>query len=282
MYKTIKTGLSEKIMTITLNRPNHLNAYNKEMQVELLDALDKAEVDDNVRVVIVTGAGRGFCAGADLDKGESRFSYQESINEFRDGGGLLSLRIYDFNKPIIAAINGPAVGIGATLTLPMDIRIASEDAKMGFVFTRRGITQEACSGWFLPRVVGISQAMEWVLTGRLFSTKEAQEKGLISKVVPHEELMNTAREFATEIAENTSAISVTLSRQLMWKMLGADHPMESHKIESKYLYYTGKNADAKEGINSFLEKRKPEFSMRVSSDLPDFYPWWEKQEFKEE
>ena len=279
MYKTIKTDITDNIMTITLNRPDRMNAYTEFMGDEIIDALDHADENDDVRVVIMTGEGKGFCAGADLDKGASIFQSDITIEDYRDGGGMVSLRIYELKKPIIAAINGPAVGVGITMTLPMDIRIASEDAKMGFVFARRGIAQEACSGWFLPRVVGISQAMEWVSTGRVFSAQEAKEHGLVSRVVPADELLSTARELAREIAENTSAMSVALNRQLMYRMLGADHPMESHKIESKYIYWTGRNADVKEGVNAFLEKRKPEFSLKVSSDMPEFFPWWEKREF---
>ncbi|WP_200084678.1 crotonase/enoyl-CoA hydratase family protein [Salicibibacter cibi] len=280
MDETIKVDVSNKIMTITLNRPDKLNAYNRQMQNDFMHALDRADSDDEVRVVIVTGEGRAFCAGADLEKGGETFGFEDSIEEHRDGGGILALRIYELKKPIIAAINGPAVGIGATMTLPMDVRIASDKAKMGFVFARRGITQEACSGWFLPRIVGISQAMEWVSTGRIFKAEEALETGLVSKVVPPEELMDTAVSLGREIADNTSAISVALSRQLMWKMMGADHPMEAHKIESKYLYWVGKREDAREGINSFLEKREPNFNMKPSTDMPEFYPWWEERTFK--
>jgi len=228
-----------------------MNAYTEFMGDEIRDALDHADENDDVRVVIMTGEGKGFCAGADLDKDASIFQSEITIEDYRDGGGMVSLRIYELKKPIIAAINGPAVGVGITMTLPMDIRIASEDAKIGFVFARRGIAQEA------------------------------KEHGLVSRVVPADELLSTARELAREIAENTSAMSVALNRQLMYRMLGADHPMESHKIESKYIYWTGRNADVKEGVNAFLEKRKPEFSLKVSSDMPDFFPWWEKREFKQ-
>jgi len=237
-----------------------------------------------VRAVIVTGAGRGFCAGADLSSGGDTFDSQQrravTIDEHRDGGGLVTLRIYESKKPVIAAINGPAVGIGATMTLPMDIRIASETAKMGFVFARRGITPEACSGWFLPRVVGISQALEWVMTGRVFTAKEALDGGLVSRVLPPDDLLPAARELAREIAENTSAISVVLARQMMWRMLGADHPMEAHKIDSKCIYYMGKSPDSYEGVNSFLEKRPARFTMKPSKDMPVFFPWWEERPFK--
>ncbi|MBU8789257.1 crotonase/enoyl-CoA hydratase family protein [Oceanobacillus caeni] len=280
MFKTIKTNIMDNIMTITLNRPDRLNAYTEFLGDEIIQALDHADENDEVRVLIMTGEGKAFCAGADLDKDASIFRSETSMEDYRDGGGLVSLRIFELNKPIIAAINGPAVGVGITMTLPMDIRIASENAKMGFVFARRGITQEACSGWFLPRIVGISQAIEWVSTGRVFSAQEAKEHGLVSRVVPADELLSTSRQLAAEIVENTSAVSVALNRQLMWRMLGADHPMESHKVESKYIYWTGRNADVQEGVEAFLEKRKPNFSLRVSSDMPDFYPWWEEREFK--
>ena len=280
MYQTLKTNIEDGIMTITLNRPERLNALNMLMIDEMIDALDYADENDEVRVIIMTGEGRAFCAGADLDKDGDIFKSDLPMEDTRDGGGLITLRIYDLNKPIIGAINGPAVGFGATLTLPMDIRIASEDAKMGFVFARRGITLESCGGWFLPRLVGIQQAMEWVSTGRVFSAKEAHEGGLVSRVVPGDKLLDSAKELAREIIDNTSQISVALNRQLMWRMLGANHPMEAHKIESKYIYWTGRSIDVAEGVNAFLEKRKPEFKLKVSKDLPGFFPWWEEREFK--
>lgn len=275
-YKTLKTEIQDRIMTVTLSREN-LNAFNRQMFQELLDVFDEADADDNVRAIIMTGDGRAYCAGADLEGGESIFQENWTAEEeFRDGGGMLSLRIFELKKPIIAAINGPAVGVGITMTLPMDIRIASSNAKMGFVFSRRGLTPEACSGWFLPRVVGISKATEWLFTGRVFSAQEALENGLVSSVVEPEELLPTARALAAEIAEHTSAVSVALSRQLLWKMLGADHPYESHKIESKMIHWMGNQDDVREGINAFFEKRKPDFKMKVSSDMPSFFPWWEK------
>jgi len=283
-YEHIKYEVSDRILTITLNRPKKLNAFTGIMQGELIEAFDWADEDDEVRAIIVTGAGRGFCAGADLSSGGDTFDSQQrravTIDEHRDGGGLVTLRIYESKKPVIAAINGPAVGIGATMTLPMDIRIASGTAKMGFVFARRGITPEACSGWFLPRVVGISQALEWVMTGRVFTAKEALDGGLVSRVLPPDDLLPAARELAREIAENTSAISVVLARQMMWRMLGADHPMEAHKIDSKCIYYMGKSPDSYEGVNSFLEKRPARFTMKPSKDMPDFFPWWEERSFK--
>jgi enoyl-CoA hydratase/carnithine racemase len=280
-YETLETDLRERILTVTLNRPDRLNAFNVPMLRDLLAVLDEADANDEVRALIVTGAGRAFCAGADLTSGGDTFdrSAEESKGVPRDGGGLVSLRLFDLRKPVIAAINGPAVGVGATMTLPMDVRIASENARFGFVFTRRGIVPEACSSWFLPRVVGIGQAMEWVMSGRVFPAQEALAGGLVSRVVPPEELLPAARALAAEIAENTSALSVCLARQLLWKMLGADHPMEAHRIDSNAIHAMGRSADAYEGVASFLEKRPPRFALRVSRDLPDFYPWWKERHF---
>jgi enoyl-CoA hydratase/carnithine racemase len=280
-YETLLTELEEGILTVTLNRPERLNAFNAPMREDLLRLFDEVDANDEIRVVIVTGAGRGFCAGADLEKGGATFDHGEEAagEERRDGGGLCTLRIYECTKPVIAAINGPAVGVGVTMTLAMDVRIASEKARFGFVFARRGIIPEACSSWFLPRVVGISQAMEWVATGRVFGAQEAHEGGLVSKLVPAEDLLPTARALAAEIAQNTSAISVALSRQLMWRMLGADHPMEAHKLDSKGISAMGRSPDAYEGVQSFLDKRPPKFGMKVSTDMPDFYPWWKPRRF---
>ncbi|OLS36226.1 crotonase/enoyl-CoA hydratase family protein [Bacillus sp. MRMR6] len=264
------------ILTIAINRPERLNALTEVAINEFIGILDRADQKDEVKAIIVTGTGRGFCAGADLENGGDTFAdSQTPESEYRDWGGRLTLRIYEMKKPLIAAINGPAVGVGITMTLPMDIRIASTKAKMGFVFTRRGIAPEACSGWFLPRVVGISKAAEWTLTGRILSVQEALSGGLISQVVEEDELLPTAISIAREIVENTSSISVALTRQLLWRMLGADHPMESHKIESKMIQWLGSQEDAKEGVSSFLEKRPPQFIMKVSEDMPPFYPWWE-------
>jgi enoyl-CoA hydratase/carnithine racemase len=280
-YETLLTDLDAGILTLTLNRPDRLNAFTAEMRDELLDVFDEIDGSDEIRVVIVTGAGRGYCAGADLSGGGGTFDHGDEVAaaEHRDGGGLVSLRIYDCRKPVIAAINGPAVGVGITVSLPMDVRIASEKARFGFVFARRGIVPEACSSWFLPRVVGISQAMEWVATGRVFSAAEALAGGLVSRVVPHDELLSAARALAEEIAQNTSAVSIALSRQLMWKMLEADHPMEAHKLDSRAIYAMGQSPDSHEGVSSFLEKRPPDFKMKVSSDMPDFFPWWKGRSF---
>jgi enoyl-CoA hydratase/carnithine racemase len=278
-------GVEDGVLTITLNRPEKHNAFTPRMLLEMIEAFDRADADDNVRAVVVTGAGRAFCAGADLSGGGGTFdpsqgSRPETLEEHRDGGGLLTLRIYESKKPVIAAINGPAVGVGATMTLPMDVRLASDNARMGFVFTKRGIVPEACSSWFLPRVVGISQAAEWVYTGRIFPAQEALAARLVSRVVPPAELLPAARALAREMAEGTSAMSVALARQLMWKMLGADHPMEAHKIDSKCIYWMGRSPDAAEGVTSFLEKRPPQFKLKPSSDMPEFYPWWTERKFK--
>jgi enoyl-CoA hydratase/carnithine racemase len=282
-YQTILVDESEGIQTITFNRPDRLNALNGQMLLDTLAALDEADANDAVKAIVFTGAGRGFCAGADLGGGGATFDHsdREARHEHRDGGGLLTLRLFDCKKPIIAAINGPAVGVGSTMTLPMDVRIASEQARFGFVFARRGIVPEAASSYFLPRVVGISQAMEWVATGRVFSAQEALAGRLVSRVVPHEQLLPSARALAREIAENCSAISVTLARQMLWKMLGADHPMEAHKLDSRMIHALGQSADAYEGVQSFLEKRPAQFKGRVSTDLPQPYPWWPERKFSD-
>lgn len=281
-YRQIKYEVINQVLFITLNRPEKLNAFSAKMRDELIDAFDRGDKDDDVRVVIVTGAGKAFCVGDDISKGgfQDVLKSKGSTKEFRDGGGLLVLKIFEMKKPIIAAINGPAVGIGITMTLPMDIRIASEHARMGFVFARRGIVTEACSSWFLPRIVGISQSLEWVLTGRIISAPEALRGGLVSRIEPEEKLLSAANELAKEIADNTSAISVALSRQLLWRMLGADHPMEAHKIDSKCVFYLGNSQDSVEGVTSFLQKRPPVFKMKPSKDMPKFYPWWQERPFK--
>ena len=282
-YQEILYDVTGGVLTITLNRPEKLNAFTRTMRTEMIDALDRADADDDVRTIIVTGAGRGFCAGADLSSGgdtfnaEARADRADGLN--RDGGGLLTLRIFECKKPIIAAINGPAVGVGVTMTLPMDIRLAADVARFGFVFARRGIVPEACSSYFLPRVVGISQALEWTYSGRVFDAAEALAGGLVRSVHPKDELLGAARAIAHDIAAETSAVSVAMIRQMMWKMLGADHPMEAHKIDSRGIYHLGRSADAKEGVESFLEKRAAVFPGKVSTDMPEFFPWWEEEEF---
>jgi len=280
-FADIRYDVEDGVATVTLHRPDRLNAVNGAMLAELIAAFGQADDDDAVRAVIVTGAGRAFCAGADLGGGGTTFAHRdETAEEHRDGGGLVTLRIYDMKKPVIAAINGPAAGFGITLTLPMDVRIASTAARIGFVFTRRGIVPEACSTWFLPRLVGIAQAAEWIYSGRVFSAEEARAGGLVSRVVAPEALLPTARELALEIAQHTSAVSVALARQMLWRLLGADHPMEAHRLDSLGVFWTGRSADAREGVASFLEKRPPRFTLRPSKDMPPFYPWWRSREFK--
>ncbi|HUP22859.1 MAG TPA: crotonase/enoyl-CoA hydratase family protein [Thermoanaerobaculia bacterium] len=278
---TVLYDLADGILTLTLNRPDRLNAYNAQLHDELIAALRRADTDDAVRAIVVTGSGRGFCAGADLGAAGDTFRRDGNANPstYRDGGGMLSLEIFRLRKPILAAINGPAVGVGITMTLPMDIRVASSAAKMGFVFTRRGMVPEACSSFFLPRIVGISRASEWVLTGRVFSAQEALEGGLVSRVVPPEELLPTVHGIAREIRDNTSPVSVALSRQMLWRQLGSSSPMRGHRIESLGIYHRGRSRDVVEGVESFLEKRPPRFPERVSTDMPDYFPWWEEEGF---
>ena len=284
-YQEILYSVSERVLTITLNRPDKLNAFTGRMMLERLDAIDRADADDDVRAIIVTGAGRAFCAGADLSSGSGTFDSREraadvGIENRRDGGGRVTLRLFDCKKPLIAAINGPAVGVGVTMTLPMDIRLASTDARFGFVFARRGICLEACSSYFLPRVVGVSRALEWAFTGRVFPASEALEGGLVRSLHAPAELLPAAQAIAREIADNTSAISVALSRQLIWKLLGADHPMEAHKLDSRAISALGQSADAHEGVGAFLAKRKADFRQRPSSEMPAFYPWWTERKFE--
>ena len=284
-YEQIRYDVEDRVATITLNRPDQLNAFTGQMAGELLDAFDEVDRDDGVRAVIVTGEGRGFCAGADLSGGGGTFDNRQrggaqSLEEHRDGGGRVTLRIFELNKPIIAAINGPAVGVGITMTLPMDIRLAVPGAKIGFVFSRRGIVPEACSSYFLPRVVGISKALEWCYSGRVFTGEEALEAGLVRSLHEPDELLPAAREIASEIAEGTSAVSVTLIRHMLWRMLGADHPMEAHRVDSAGIFAMGGSPDAREGVTSFLEKREPKFPMKVSTDMPGYFPWWPEREFR--
>ena len=282
MPEQIITEVEDGVLTITLNRPDRLNAWTATMASELIDAFDQADADDDVRVIIVTGAGRGFCAGADLESGGETFDARArgtAEGEHRDNGGQFTLRIFESTKPVIAAVNGPAVGVGVTMTLPMDIRLASENARFGFVFVRRGIVPEAASSWFLPRAVGINQAMEWVATGRVFSAQEALEGGLVRSIHPPDELLGAARELAREIVENTAPVSVALARRMMWTMLGAEHPMVAHRTDSRAMVSRGQSADVVEGVTSFLEKRPAKFSDRVSDGLPDVLPDWAVQEF---
>jgi enoyl-CoA hydratase/carnithine racemase len=273
--ETILYEVSDRIATITLNRPDRMNAFNQTMRDELVAAFGAADEDDDVRVVIVTGAGRAFCAGADLGEGGSTFDFRGRDEETlpdgtpRDGGGQVVLRIHAMTKPVIAAINGAAVGVGITMTLPMDLRLVVDGAKIGFVFARRGITPEACSSWFLPRIVGVSQAMEWVATGRVFTAEEALAGGLVRSVHAPEDLLGAARAIAQEVADNTAPVSVALARRLLWDMAGADHPMRAHEADSRALFSRGQSADVREGVSAFLEKRPAAFPDRISDGLPD-------------
>lgn len=283
-YEHISLDVADGIATITLNRPDKLNAFTGTMMHEMISAFDRTDADDTVKAVIVTGAGRGFCAGADLSSGGDTFSRGGSdvVGDKgipRDGGGLLTLRIFDSLKPVIGAINGPAVGVGVTMTLPMDIRLASEDARFGFVFARRGIVPEACSSYFLPRIVGIQQATEWVFTGRVFPAAEAKEAGLVRSVHASADLLPAATALAREIADNTAPVSVALSRRMLWRMLGASHPMDAHRVDSRGIMERGRSADSREGVVSFLEKRPAAYPDRVSDGLPDVFPGWVDPEF---
>ena len=288
-FSQIAYEVTGSVATITLNRPDRLNAFTMTMCRELVAAFDAADAADQVRVVLLTGAGRGFCAGADLERGAGTFNARdagrpvdqaaeradrETIGGLpRDAGGVASLRIAAARKPVIVAVNGPAVGVGATMTLPADVRIAAESARFGFVFARRGLVPEAASSWFLPRVVGISQAMEWVATGRVFGAQEAKDGGLVSRVVPDAALLPAAHALAKEIAENTSAVAVAVSRKLLWSMLGASTPWEAHRLDTRAIHELGQGPDTAEGVRSFLEKRPPEFTARID-DFTGILPEW--------
>ena len=293
-YETIRYQVENGIATVTLNRPEVFNAMNSLMMNELIALFDETDRDDAVRVVVVTGEGKGFCGGADLSKGADIFdkdkngsaekdtpiradgTFDYSKESARDGGGRLALRIFNSLKPVIGAINGAGVGIGASMLLPMDIRIASEKARLGFVYARRGIVFECCSSWFLPRIVGITKALEWSYSGRVMPADELKAGGLVSEVVAHEQLLPRAYEIAREIADNTAPVSVALMRQMAWRSLGMSHPMEAHRIESRGICTRGRSSDAKEGVQSFMEKRLPEFACTVSGDMPDYFPWWDE------
>lgn len=283
-YEEIIYEVSEQIATITLNRPDKLNSFTNRMLKEIIAAFDESDADDSVRAVIVTGSGRAFCAGADLSGGGETFAkggsdVKAKTGVMRDGGGLVSLRIFESKKPVIGAINGAAVGVGVTMTLPMDIRLASTSSKFGFVFAKRGIVPEAASSWFLPRIVGISQATEWCFTGRMISADEALEGRLVRSVHAPEDLLPAARAIAREIAENTAPVSVALSRQMLWRMLGADHPMQAHRVDSRAINSRGASDDAREGVMSFLEKRPAAFPVKVSDGLPEVFPDWQDPQF---
>jgi enoyl-CoA hydratase/carnithine racemase len=283
-YEEIIYEVSEQIATITLNRPDKLNSFTNRMLKEIIAAFDESDADDNVRAVIVTGSGRAFCAGADLSGGGETFAkggsdVKAKTGVMRDGGGLVSLRIFESKKPVIGAINGAAVGVGVTMTLPMDIRLASTSSKFGFVFAKRGIVPEAASSWFLPRIVGISQATEWCFTGRMISADEALVGRLVRSVHAPEDLLLAARAIGREIAENTAPVSVALSRQMLWRMLGADHPMQAHRVDSRAINSRGASDDAREGVMSFLEKRPAAFPVKVSDGLPEVFPDWQDPQF---
>jgi enoyl-CoA hydratase/carnithine racemase len=297
-YRAIRYEVDGGVATITLERPDRLNAFTTRMALELLDALDRVDADPDVRALVVTGAGRAFCAGADLSGGSESFdpaslpgaagsggagrrgsTVRRELDPRRDVGGVLTLRLFDLTKPVIAAVNGPAVGVGATMTLPMDLRLASTSARYGFVFAARGIVPEACSSWFLPRLVGIQQALEWCYTARVVGADEVLAAGLVRSLHEPEDLVPAAQELARSIAEHAAPVSVALTRQMMWKGLTAAHPMEAHRVDSPGVEHTGGGADAREGISAFFEKRSPAWGLHVPDDLPDWFPWWEQPDF---
>lgn len=291
-FEMIRHEVEDGIATITLARPETLNAVNGPMCREIAGALDLADKDDDVRAVIVTGEGRAFCAGADMSRGDETFVSPQtagltakdgasiySREEAREPGGHIALKLYAMTKPVIAAINGPCAGMGTTLPLPMDIRLASEAAHFNFVFARRGMVLETGASFFLPRIVSISRALEWIYTGRRVSVEEAKEAGLVSGVFKPDELLPEARRLARQIADNSAPVAVALNRQMLWRGLGMTHPMEAHRIESRGIYALGRTPDALEGVRSFMEKRPPVFSGRVSTDLPDYYPWWTEPDY---
>lgn len=284
-FETLKTALDNGVLTVTLNRPERLNAFNGQMFQDMLAVCDEIDARDDIRVAIFTGEGRAFCAGADLEKAGDTFNYGTEGAEIdwtqkRDVGGILNLRLFHCRKPLIAAINGASVGVGATMTLPMDIRLAADGAKIGFVFVRRGIVPDGAASWFLPRIVGLGQALEWTLTGRVFGADEALKGGLVRSLHAPAELLPAAMALAREIADNTSAVSVAVTRQLLWNMAGMEHPMHANIHESRGIYYAGRSADAIEGVTSFLQKRPPQYPGKVSKDLPPGFPWWNEPEYR--
>lgn len=285
LFKTLNYSIENSILTITLNRPKKLNALNDTMASEILSALDQADQDDNVRVIIFTGEGRAFCSGADLEQGQDTFNYDDSHPHTEEGraprdiGGVIALRLFNAKKPIIGAVNGAAVGFGSSMLLPMDIRIASTAARFGFVFTRLGIVPEAASSWFLPRVVGIGKALEWSARGNIFDAHEAHKAGLVNYLVEPDQLLSLATTIATEIAEKSAPVSVTMARQMMWRMMSEDHPMAAHQLDSIAVYQRGKQSDVGEGIEALLQKRPANFIDKPSQDMPSIFPWWDEPDY---
>ena len=282
--ETVRKEVRENSLIIYLSRKERMNAFTLTMQQEIVKVLDDAEEDDDIKAIIFTGDGKAYCAGADLSSGGDTFDNRkgrERTNDVvRDSGGLLTLRLFKCKKPLIAAVNGAAVGIGATMLLPMDTRICSDQARFGFVFAKRGIVPEAASSWFLPRLIGINKALELCYTGKVISAEEAKEIRLVSEILNQDKLIDRALEIAKEFTAESSQISLALTRQMMWRMLGADDPMEAHKIDSRAVFELGQSGEAIEGVNSFLEKRPPSFPGKVSKDMPSFFPWWDEKEFE--
>ncbi|HTE42032.1 MAG TPA: crotonase/enoyl-CoA hydratase family protein [Steroidobacteraceae bacterium] len=286
-FENILYQVEDRVLTVTLNRPDRMNACTVRMYEELIEAFDRADADDEVKAIIVTGAGRAFCAGADLERGAETWGVKSDLTDLTkqeryigNGGGRIVRRIFDCHKPVIAALNGAAVGVGITMTLAMDIRLAVKGAKIGFVFASRGIVPEACSSWFLPRIVGISKALEWCYSARIFRTEEGLEAGLFRTLHEADDLLPAARALAKEFADNSSAVSMTLTRHMLWRMLGASHPLEAHEVDTAAMNALGQSTDAREGITAFLEKRTPSFKDRVSQHLPKFFPWWKDRPFR--
>jgi len=287
-FETVTVDVEDRIATITINRPEKLNTYTIQMMEDLIRAFDLTDAEDDVGAVIVTGAGRNFCSGLDLSDGEETFDYakrpeRRSLSELeriRDLGGILTLRIFDSVKPVIAACNGAAIGIGVTMQLAMDIRLGSTQARYGFVFARRGIVVEGCASYFLPRIVGVSTALEWCYSGRLIPAEEALARGMVRSLYEPDELLPAARALAHTLIDDTAPVSLAITRQAIWRMLGADHPMEAHKIESRAISERSRTTEVRDGIRAFLEKRPAKFPDKVSSDMPGFYPWWEDRPFE--